>query len=175
MHYHAIRQMRKREIVQFLFFLMLTLKETMSLSIESSGIRQKSAIDTMKQFGKRTGLVVQQDIDENVNSRCLWTDSFALCNHIGFSRYCSKSGDEHGKKHYEALCHKLIDNVHNTLGRFRMDDLKESRRMKWISGLSEEEGKLHPTIGGLRIGKDRVERDESEAYNERSEWGRDGQ
>lgn len=45
----------------------------------------------------------------------------------------------------------------------------------WISGLSEEEGKLHPTTGGLRIGKKMQERTPSDPFNEDLEWDRDGQ
>jgi hypothetical protein len=57
------------------------------------------------------------------------------------------------------------------LGRHRHDDL----RTGWISGLEEEEGRLHPTKGGLRIGKQLKERRLSDPLNERSEWDRDGQ
>ena len=48
-------------------------------------------------------------------------------------------------------------------------------RFGWISGLSEEEAKIHPTIGGLRIGKEKNERKQSEAFVERNEWNQDGQ
>jgi hypothetical protein len=45
----------------------------------------------------------------------------------------------------------------------------------WISGLSEREGELHPTRGGLRIGKRLPERRRDEPFDERLEWERDGQ
>jgi hypothetical protein len=61
--------------------------------------------------------------------------------------------------------------VHHTLGRFRSDDT----RAGWISGLPPEEAELHPTAGGLRIGKTLPEREAGEQYDERREWDRDGQ
>jgi hypothetical protein len=57
------------------------------------------------------------------------------------------------------------------LGRFRRD---EDRR-GWISGLDEEAGRRHPTLGGLRIGKPLGERGADEIIDERLEWDRDGQ
>jgi len=65
----------------------------------------------------------------------------------------------------------LVDQVHHVLGRHRTDDLRKG----WISGLNEQEGELHPTIGGLRIGKKLNERMSNEPFNERREWDRDGQ
>lgn len=178
---HTMQQIVKHKCLFKLFVSTLILKGMMSLSIENTNMRQKAAVDIMKQFSKRTGLLQadtkkdETTYDERINRRYLWTDSFALCNYIGFSRYCSKIGDENGKEYNEMLCYKLIENVHDKLGRFRSDDKNLERRMKWISGLSEEEGKLHPTKGGLRIGKAMVERDESEPYDDRLEWDRDGQ
>ena len=57
------------------------------------------------------------------------------------------------------------------LGRYREDDARHG----WISGLDEENGPLHPTIGGLRIGKPLKERQNAERFDERLEWDRDGQ
>jgi hypothetical protein len=57
------------------------------------------------------------------------------------------------------------------LGRYREDDVRHG----WISGLDEENGPLHPTIGGLRIGKPLKERQNAEPFDERLEWDRDGQ
>ncbi|NIP82422.1 MAG: hypothetical protein GWM90_25640, partial [Gemmatimonadetes bacterium] len=45
----------------------------------------------------------------------------------------------------------------------------------WISGLPEEEGREHPTAGGLRIGKPLPERGPDDPYDRRLEWERDGQ
>jgi hypothetical protein len=61
--------------------------------------------------------------------------------------------------------------VHSVLGRHRRDD----SRTGWISGLDEHEGRLHPTKGGLRIGKKLKERRPDELPDERLEWDRDGQ
>jgi hypothetical protein len=57
------------------------------------------------------------------------------------------------------------------LGRHRPDD----SRTGWISGLGEEEGSRHPTLGGLRIGKPSPERRIVETYDAELEWDRDGQ
>ncbi|MDA8214825.1 MAG: hypothetical protein M0Z64_06070 [Nitrospiraceae bacterium] len=61
--------------------------------------------------------------------------------------------------------------MHNILGRHRADD----PRTGWISGLDEHKGKIHPTIGGLRIGKEMKERRPEEPFDENLEWDRDGQ
>ncbi len=74
--------------------------------------------------------------------RYLWTDAFAVCNFLG--DYTRKN-DENSLN----LAIRLVSQVHNTLGRHRDDD----PRSGWISGLDEEQGPLHPTIGGFRIGK----------------------
>jgi hypothetical protein len=66
---------------------------------------------------------------------------------------------------------QLVNQVHNVLGRHREDD----SRTGWISGLDEEAGKMHPTKGGLRIGKDLNERGPSDQFDENLEWDRDGQ
>jgi len=58
-------------------------------------------------------------------------------------------GDEIFKK----IALRLVDQVHHILGRHRHND----PRTGWISGLSEEEGEKHPTIGG---GEDRKEADQ---------------
>lgn len=96
--------------------------------------------------------------------RYLWTDAFAICNYL---ELYSQTGD----KNFLDLALKLVDQVHYTLGRYREDD----RREGWISGLEEDDGKLHPTKGGLRIGKDLNERQPGEPFIERLEWDRDGQ
>ena len=68
------------------------------------------------------------------------------------------------------LALKLVGQVHITLGKHR----KDSKRSGWLSGLDEEEARLHPTIGGLRIGKRMNERQPGEPLDERLEWERDG-
>jgi hypothetical protein len=76
-----------------------------------------------------------------------------------------------GAEEYKDLALRLVDQVHHVLGRHREDD----KRTGWISGLGEEEGREHPTAGGLRIGKGMKERGPREAFDERLEWDRDGQ
>lgn len=114
----------------------------------------------MLDFAERTGLAPAGVSPE----RYLWTDAFAVCNFLGLYM---QTGDEQ----YRHLAVDLVGQVHAVLGRHRQDD----ERAGWISGLSEEEGRKHPTAGGLRIGKKLNERKLSEAFDEKLEWDRDGQ
>lgn len=115
----------------------------------------------MMKFAELTGLSPTR---EEPPERYLWTDAFAVCNFLGLYR---QTGDEK----YKQLALYLVDQVHHTLGRHREDD----SRTGWISGLEEQEGRKHPTKGGLRIGKGINERKREEYFNERLEWHRDGQ
>lgn len=119
----------------------------------------KEAVRIMSAFARDTGVVPNRPA-----RRYLWTDAFAVCNFLELRRL---TGDET----YADLATGLVDQVHTVLGRHRPDDA----RTGWISGLSEEEGRKHPTRGGLRIGKERNERKEDEPYDEQLEWDRDGQ
>jgi hypothetical protein len=96
--------------------------------------------------------------------RYLWTDAFGVCNFLGLY---SRTREEK----YRRLALQLVDQVHAVLGRHREDDTRRG----WISGLGEEEGRLHPTIGGLRIGKNLKERMPDEPFDDSLEWERDGQ
>ena len=96
--------------------------------------------------------------------RYLWTDAFAVCNYLTFYR---QTGDQTFLQ--QALT--LVDQVHQVLGHHR----KGSLRSGWLSGLNEEQGTLHPTRGGLRIGKKLDERKINEPVNEALEWDQDGQ
>jgi hypothetical protein len=116
--------------------------------------------EIMMEFADLTGLVSTSKPPR----RYLWTDAFAVCNFLGL--YHQTKDDL-----YKRLAMQLVDQVHNILGRHRYDDT----RTGWISGLDEDEGKNHPTAGGLRIGKQLKERKPSEALDERLEWDRDGQ
>ena len=116
--------------------------------------------EIMMEFADLTGLSPAGKVPR----RYLWTDAFAVCNFLELHR---QTGDEE----YKHLALRLVDQVHHILGRHREDDL----RTGWISGLSEEEGRRHPTAGGLRIGKGLNERKRRESYDERLEWDRDGQ
>ncbi len=118
------------------------------------------AEEIMMQFAARTGL----NAADNPPRRYLWTDAFAVCNFIGL--YTATEDEK-----YRELALILISQVHNILGRHRPDDT----RTGWISGKDEQEGAAHPTIGGLRIGKELNERSRNEPINERLEWDRDGQ
>jgi hypothetical protein len=120
---------------------------------------KKESIALMTDFAERTGLT-----GELPPKRYLWTDAFAVSNFIGLARAT-------GEDRYLQLALRLIDQVHHTLGRHRADD----SRSGWISGLSEQEGELHPTRGGLRIGKNLPERRQDQPFNEQLEWNRDGQ
>lgn len=114
----------------------------------------------MRDFADRTGLN-----DPHVAARrYLWTDAHAVCNFLSLHRL---TGDDD----YRRLAVALIDQVHAVLGRHRDDDARQG----WISGLGDEEGRAHPTSGGLRIGKKLNERRRLEAIDERLEWERDGQ
>ncbi|HIE14758.1 TPA: hypothetical protein EYP70_05740 [Candidatus Bathyarchaeota archaeon] len=96
--------------------------------------------------------------------RYLWTDAFAVCIFLELYR---QSGDEK----FRRLALDLVDQVHYVLGRHREDDVRKG----WISGLDDEEGWRHPTVGGLRIGKRLHERSPEEPFDEVLEWERDGQ
>lgn len=114
----------------------------------------------MLEFADQTGI----SSTKHPPRRYLWTDAHAVCNFL--SLYRRTENDE-----YKQLALSLIDQVHNVLGRHRQDD----PRSGWISGLSEELGRNHPTAGGLRIGKKLNERGANDAFDERLEWDRDGQ
>ena len=114
----------------------------------------------MTEFADLTGLSSAREVPR----RYLWTDAFAVCN---FLTLFQQTADVQ----YRGLALKLVDQVHNTLGRHRGDD----KRTGWISGLNEDEGRRHPTKGGLRIGKGMNERRPDDPYDEQLEWDRDGQ
>ncbi|QDV20560.1 hypothetical protein Pan153_52360 [Gimesia panareensis] len=119
----------------------------------------KLAQELMDEFAIVTGLR-----GEAPPRRYLWTDAFALCNYLGLYH---RTKDES----YLQLSQDLIQQVHHTLGRHR----PESPQQGWISGLTEAEGEEHPTLGGLRIGKQLDERAPDEPFDDRLEWDRDGQ
>jgi hypothetical protein len=116
--------------------------------------------EIMLEFAKMTGLLPEGSLPK----RYLWTDAYAVCNFLGLYRLTNS-------KQYRRFALLLIDQVHATLGRHRRDD----PRTGWISGLDEEEGRRHPTRGGLRIGKEMNERRPEETFDEGLEWDRDGQ
>jgi hypothetical protein len=97
-------------------------------------------------------------------TRYLWTDAFAVCNYLQLYHQTGES-----KQLQRAL--DLIDQVHQILGKYH----KESKRKGWISGLDDQQSHIHPTQGGLRIGKILDERQANEPFDEQLEWERDGQ
>jgi len=117
------------------------------------------AMALMQAFAERTGLTAGRP-----PRRYLWTDAFAVCNFLGLAQAT-------GEERYTKLALRLVDQVHHTLGRHRIDD----PRSGWLSGLNEHDGERHPTRGGLRIGKGLPERGPDEPFDERLEWDRDGQ
>jgi len=131
--------------------------DTETISMPDS--RTQSAIELMGGFAERTGIT-----SDRPQQRYLWTDSFAVCNFLGLSR---ATGDEQ----YRRLALRLVDRVHQVLGRHRSD----GPRTGWISGLRDREAENHPTQGGLRIGKRLAERGPGDPFDEALEWDRDGQ
>lgn len=117
------------------------------------------AQELIDDFAARTGLV-----GDAPPRRYLWTDAFAVRTLLDLHRRTGDPG-------HRDLALRLVDQVHQVLGRHRADD----PRRGWISGLSEEEAQRHPTAGGLRIGKELPERRPDEPYDPRGEWDRDGQ
>jgi len=116
--------------------------------------------DIMREFAALTGL----EPPGTRPNRYLWTDAFAVGTYLALFR---RTNDRSLLD--RAL--RLVDQVHRTLGRHRDDDPRDG----WISGLSEREGALHPTLGGLRIGKRMNERGADEPPDAHEEWNRDGQ
>lgn len=113
----------------------------------------------MNRFERSSGLT-----GDRPPRRYLWTDAHAVCNYLGLSE---ATGDETWRQ----LAVALVAQVHEVLGRHRDDD----ERSGWISGLDDTEGRRHPTIGGLRIGKPLPERRSDEPQDPRAEWDQDGQ
>ena len=114
----------------------------------------------MPEFARLTGLSPARAHPR----RYLWTDAFAVCN------YLELYSQTNNKAHLD-LALQLVDQVHHVLGKHRGDDPRQG----WISGLDAQQGKEHPTVGGLRIGKQLNERKPNEPSDERLEWDQDGQ
>jgi hypothetical protein len=123
-------------------------------------VQQASPRSLMEDFAISTGLT---DISREPR-RYLWTDAFAVCNYLQLYR-------QSGEDKFLQLALKLVDQVHLTLGQYR----KDGGHHGWLSGLDKAHARLHPTRGGLRIGKHLHERQPDEAFDERLEWDRDGQ
>lgn len=137
----------------------MTMTTTSPSPIPLQDPRTTLAIELMRRFADRTGLTGKRP-----PRRYLWTDAFAVCNFIALGRVT-------GHAAYRDLARDLVDQVHRVLGHHGEGDV----RTGWISGLDDAAGALHPTIGGLRIGKPRPERSPAEPLVEREEIERDGQ
>lgn len=96
--------------------------------------------------------------------RYLWTDAFAVCNYLELYR-------QSNEQNFLQLALKLVDQVHQTLGKQR----KDSGRSGWLSGLDDIQARQHPALGGLRIGKKLNERQSGEPVDQSLEWEQDGQ
>ncbi len=114
----------------------------------------------MADFARKTGLEPVCDTPR----RYLWTDAFAVCTLFSLARACDDPS-------LAQLALRLIDQVHQVLGRFAPDDPRSGP----LSGLDAQQARLHPTLGGLRIGKRELERAPDEPYDAQAEWDRDGQ
>lgn len=121
-------------------------------------IRRAEAV--LAPFTTRTGVTGP----DGAERRYLWTDAFAVRTLLSLHRLT-------GNPRHLASALRLVDLVHQVLGRHREDD----DRVGWISGLAPEDGRRHPTRGGLRIGKPLPERGPGDTLDERLEWDRDGQ
>lgn len=122
--------------------------------------RVRFARGLLLEHARRTGLIG----NAIAPSRYLWTDAFSVCTWLEIHRLT-------GSAEALGIASRLVEQVHEVLGKHRAGDARRG----WISGLSEAEGREHPTRGGLRIGKPLPERGPTEAFDERLEWDRDGQ
>jgi hypothetical protein len=123
------------------------------------GERHAIAAEILDEFAANTGLGSAAP-----RRRYLWTDAFAVATWAGLH-------GRSGEPRFLELARRLVEQVHEVLGRHRDDD----PRRGWISGLDEANGALHPTARGLRIGKPLRERRTDEPYDAELEWERDGQ
>lgn len=130
------------------------------MSTKSSKTKIENALSLMEAYADRTGLSGKKD----ASRRYLWTDAFAVQNFLALF-YLTND------KKFRDHAFKLIHLVHLHLGKFHPED----NRQGWISGFKDKKAKLHPTAGGLRIGKKLPERKKDESFDERLEWERDGQ
>lgn len=114
----------------------------------------------MEDYATKTGTTNLQ----TPSRRYLWTDAFAVTNFLGLYQ-------ETERIEYLNYALQIIDQVHKVLGKHRLDE----ENLGWLSGLSEKEGQLHPTLGGLRIGKHLSERKIGAPIDEFIESDCDGQ
>ncbi len=122
--------------------------------------RLQQAKTLLAGFARHTGL----EPVRNAPRRYLWTDAFAVCTLFTLARALDEP-------QWAQLALQLIDQVHQVLGSYAPQDSRTGP----LSGLDAAQARLHPTIGGLRIGKKQLERAPNEPYDAQAEWDRDGQ
>ena len=127
-----------------------------------AGVRLEQSAKLMSEYWQST--------NGRPESRYLWNDAFAVCVMLHFDRLGVASNFR-----WKDAAQRLVEQVHDTLGRFRADDSDQSRRNRFLSGLDQDQAQLHPTAGGLRIGKRLPGRKAFEKYDSVLEWERDGQ
>jgi hypothetical protein len=131
-----------------------------SLSESRDDVRIECARGLLAGFARRTGIHAPGDAAR----RYVWTDAFAVQAMLALARAT-------GEERHRDDAFRLVALVHLHLGSHRSDDPRIGR----ISGLEGAVADLHPTLGGLRIGKPLPERAADVPYDERLEWERDGQ
>ena len=130
------------------------------LSEARDDMRLARAGELLASFARRTGIHAPGD----ASRRYVWTDAFAVQALLALARAT-------GETRHRDDAFRLVALVHLHLGTHRSDDPRVGR----ISGLDGSVADLHPTLGGLRIGKPLPERSADMPYDERVEWERDGQ
>ncbi|MDB4279731.1 hypothetical protein N9865_02745 [Paraglaciecola sp.] len=124
----------------------------------------RQARDIMQKFTIATQVSVGINSSAIQPHRYLWTDAFAVCNYLSLYR-------QSATPIFLQQALQLVSQVHQVLGQHR----KDSAHNGWLSGLDDEQARLHPTLGGLRIGKALNERSKDDPINESLEWQQDGQ
>lgn len=124
----------------------------------------RQARDIMQKFTIATQVSVGINSSAIQSHRYLWTDAFAVCNYLSLYR-------QSATPIFLQQALQLVSQVHQVLGQHR----KDSAHNGWLSGLDDEQARLHPTLGGLRIGKALNERSKDDPVNESLEWQQDGQ
>ncbi|KAL3940525.1 MAG: hypothetical protein SGBAC_004953 [Bacillariaceae sp.] len=141
--------------------------------------RKQTAEDLLDRFAIRTGLekLDLQANNDTINHRSssrrrryLWTDAFALANYTNLNQDKEKRPSGEATIYQEYAMH-LIDAVHETLGKHRLDHKEPQKAGIWLPNASDE----HPTSGGLRIGKPKDERPPNLPCDIETEWDKDGQ
>lgn len=120
----------------------------------------RQATEIMVGYAERTGLLGTRRA-----LRSLWPDALALFNLLELARRTHDSD-------LLDLARRLVSQVHEILGAFRPDDIRKG----FLSGPPQyTPTRLHPTLGGLRMGADLPERAAEDSFDPALEPERDGQ